>query len=603
MLSEKELLELKERIFKLLDFNSDIEIKTEYFEGVSVKIEGNEATLGYSTRVQLARAIFLLALNLHEGKTNLNIRQTPRFKELGVMLQVQTPLKIEFVIKYMETMAALGYTYIWLYMETSYEVKGYPFFGYMRGRYTAEELKRIDEEGTKLGLEVIPCIQTFGHLDDYLRWGEATPIKDSPGCLLADCEETYKFIEALISTVSGIFRSRRVHIGFDETKGMGLGRYLIDHDYPNRTELFCRHLSRVKEICEKYGLKPTMWSDMPFRLGGDGYSDEYDTKSVIPEIVSKATAGVDMCFWDYYTTEYEPYNKTLKRHQEIFPDSVIVFAGGVWILDDHIMNMPHTLNAATVALEACIDNKIENVNATVWGSAGNTNMDQSIPGLAVFSEYCYLGRDCTKEDIYRAGEFVSKLSRRFIEAVSEFQLGHKFSLKLGSRLIWCDVLYELMRYNLDYQWAKDRLSNALEIIKEENVPDLVFKECAETAFKIAIMKCTILKDLRSSYKAGNKEFLNKVANELIDELIPLYHRLNELRVELWMRSTTPFGVEKLQIQYAGMIERLKFAKKRINQYLNGEISVIEELEEEILDEGYVDWLYCEAHTMTFKPRV
>ena len=46
MLSEK-LFELKERIFKLLDFNSNVKIKTEYFEGINVKLEGNETDLGY----------------------------------------------------------------------------------------------------------------------------------------------------------------------------------------------------------------------------------------------------------------------------------------------------------------------------------------------------------------------------------------------------------------------------------------------------------------------------------------------------------------------------------------------------------------------------
>ncbi len=598
MFSENSIAELKERIFDLVGFSGDVQIKTEHFDGVRVKLCDGVATLGHSTRAQLARALFLLAMNMNEGKTEVDICQIPKFKDLGVMLDMQTPLKVDFVIKYMETMAALGFTYIWLYMETSYEVKEYPFFGYMRGRYTAEELKRIDDEGTKLGLEVIPCIQTFGHLSDYLRWGAATPIKDSPECVLADCEETYEFIETLIKTVSGIFRSDKVHIGFDETRGMGLGRYLIDHDYPDRMELFCRHLVRVKEICSKYGLKPSMWSDMPFRLGGDGHTEEYDRKSVIPEIVSKATAGVDMVFWDYYCTEYEPYNKTLKRHLELFPDSEVVFAGGVWILDDHIMNMPHTLNASIPALEACIDNDIQNVNATIWGSAGNTSVEQSLPGLAVFSEYCYLGKECTKDDIYKVAEFATKLSRRFIEAISEFHLGHKHSLKLGSRLIWCDIMYELMRYNLDYVEAKERFIKALDIIESEEVPsDPVLKECAEVLFRTAIIKCDILKDLRSKYKSGDKKFLSKVANELIPKLLPMYERISELRVELWMRSTKPFGVEKLQFDYAGIIERLKFAQKRLNQYITGEIDIIEELEQVILDEGYVDWLGSNHHTM------
>lgn len=598
MFTLQEINEIKERIFKQVKFTFDGEINVEEFDGVKVYYEDGTAVLGYTTKSQLARCFFLLALEISSGKEKINIEQKPCFKDLGVMLSMQTPLKVDFVINYMTCMAALGYTYIWLYMETSYEVKEYPFFGYMKGRYTAEDLKKIDEEGEKLGIEVIPCIQTFGHLSDYLRWPAAGTVKENAECLLPDCEETYKFIEALVRTVSGIFKTRKIHIGFDETRGMGLGRYLINHDYPDRTELFCSHLVRVKEICFKYGLKPAMWSDMPFRLGGDGHSDEYDEKSVIPPIVSEATAGVDMVFWDYYNSTYEPYDKTLKRHLELFPDSEVVFAGGVWVLDNHIMNMPHTLNATIPAMQACIDNGIQNVNATIWGNASNTNLDQSIHGLAAFSEFCYLGRDCTRDDIYKVMEYLTKMSREFIEAISVFHLGYKNSLKLGSRLIWTDVLYEKMRFNLNYKWAKKMLSEALPTIKEADVSvDPIFKEYCIKLFEAAIIKCDVLGGLRSAYKHGDKEFVRKVCENYIPELIPLYERIGDIKAHLWMRSTTPFGVESIQIQYAGMISRLKFAIERLTQYLNGEISVVEELEQEILDEGYVDWLGDNAHIM------
>jgi len=600
MFNTVEVLELKNRIFNQVKFSFDGEIKLEEFDGVKVVYKDGSAVLGCTTRAQLARCFFLLALEISSGREEFYIEQKPNFKELGVMLSMQAPLKEDFVINYMECMAALGYTYILLYMETSYEVKEYPFFGYMRGRYTAENLKRLDEEGEKLGLEVIPCIQTFGHLSDYLRWGAATPVKDSAECILADSEETYAFVEALIKTVKSIFRSKRVHIGFDEARGMGLGRYLINNDYPDRTELFCRHLVRVKEICKKYELEPMMWSDMPFRLGGDGHSDEYDEKSIIPKVVSEATDGVAMCFWDYYNREYEPYDKCLKRHKQIFPDSEIVFSGGVWVLDNHIMNMPHTLNATIPAMKACIDNGIENVMATIWGNASNTNMDQSIPGLAAFSEFCYVGKECTKNEIYKAAAYLTKMSRNFIEAISEFHLGYKNSLKLGSRFIWTDILYGLMRFDVDYGDAKVRFENALERIKGESLPhDPDFMEYVTKLFEAAIIKCDILKDIRGRYKERDIDFLKKVSCDMIPELIPIYERIGELKTELWMRSTTPFGVENVQFEYADMISRLKFAKVRLDEFINGKIDIIEELEQEILDEGYVDWCGTYTHMKAY----
>ncbi len=591
--------ELKERIFKLVNFEYNGDITITDYDGVLVKAKEGNAIVGAASLSMLARAFFLLAMETALGKKEIDIEQKPKFDDLGVMLAVQFPMKPEKVVEYMETMSALGFNYMLLYMETSYELKGYPFFGYMRGRYTEEELSYIDQEGQKLGIEVIPCIQTFGHMQDYLRWPKVIAVKDSAECLLADCDETYELIEAMISTMARIFKSRRIHIGFDETRGMGLGRYLKDHDYPDRMELFCSHLTRVKEICFKYDLRPMMWSDMPFRLGGDGHSQEYDEKSVIPPIVSDAASGVDMCYWEYYQPDYDSYDRTIKRHLELFKNSNVIYSGAVWVRDNNIMNMPHTIRCMTPSLEACIDNNMKNVNATIWGNASDTNLFQSLPGLALFSEYCYRGKECTLDEVYSVSQFATGLSREYIEAVSEIHLGFENSFKMGSRLILCDVLFELMRYKLDYTWAKERLTKALEVIEKETHDNKYCpKEYAESFFKIAIIKCKIFEGIRPAYKSGDKEFLSKVANEYIDELIPLYKTASRLKADLWMETTKPFGIEKIQTVFAGVIARLEFAKERINKYINGDIDRIEELEHEVLDEGYINWLGDSSHYLS-----
>ena len=105
--------------------------------------------------------------------------------------------------------------------------------------------------------------------------------------------------------------------------------------------------------------------------------------------------------------------------------------------------------------------------------------------------------------------------------------------------------------------------------------------------------------LRTAYKAGDKEFIKRTIEEFIPYLIPRYRKLSRQRTELWMNSTRPFGVESLHMEYGGIIERLGFISERLTQYVNGEIDIVEELEQEILDEGYVDWLGNSAHYITF----
>lgn len=68
-------------------------------------------------------------------------------------------------------------------MEDMYEIKERPHFGYLRGRYSFDELEAIDDYAYSLGIEAVPCIQTFGHLKNYLCWPEAASLKDGPAIM------------------------------------------------------------------------------------------------------------------------------------------------------------------------------------------------------------------------------------------------------------------------------------------------------------------------------------------------------------------------------------------------------------------------------------
>ena len=46
-----------------------------------------------------------------------------------------------------------------------------------------------------MGLELIPCIQTLGHLERFLHWESSAELQDTPDVLLAGEEKTYCLIE------------------------------------------------------------------------------------------------------------------------------------------------------------------------------------------------------------------------------------------------------------------------------------------------------------------------------------------------------------------------------------------------------------------------
>ena len=58
--------------------------------------------------------------------------------------------------------------------------------------------------------------------------------------------------------------------------------------------------------------------------------------------------------------------------------------------------------------------------------------------------------------------------------------------------------------------------------------------------------------------------------------------MHVLREELWQEEFKPNGYEVLDVRMAGVEARLKSARRRIRDYLDGKIPSLEELEEERL---------------------
>ena len=61
-------------------------------------------------------------------------------------------LNLKSVKKYIDLLAKMDYKGLMLYTEDTYEVNNEPYFGYLRGRYSKEELKEISSYGNKKDL-------------------------------------------------------------------------------------------------------------------------------------------------------------------------------------------------------------------------------------------------------------------------------------------------------------------------------------------------------------------------------------------------------------------------------------------------------------------
>lgn len=588
---------IKDRVFGLVNFKFDGEITFKEFQGVSVEYDGKNAVIGYSTKPQLARGYFLLAKEVSKNKGAFSISQKPHFEELGVMLDVSRGgvMKVESIKKYLDYMATLGFNVCMLYMEDLFEVKDFPLFGYMRGRYSTAELKEIDDYAYELGIEVIPNIELLGHLGQFLRWEPTTEYRDDTQVLLVGEPKTYEFIENVISTLRSTFRSDRIDINMDEPDGLGLGRYLTLNGYREAKDVFNEHLKKVVEICEKYGYKrPITDSDVYFY---NPLKEDYAIDTVVPQDVIDNVPDVALVFWDYYHSDINFYNENMRKHK-LF-NKEIIFCGSLWTPQGFVPNFRTTFEMAIPGLKSSIQNDIKFYFATLWNDGGwETNYMSAIGGLPIFSEFCYIGENCTEEEIFDVSSYLINMDKPLMDAISDFHLGYEPLINSGRGIVYCDLLFDTLCIDIDFEKARDTYKNALKVF--ENYKDNDFYGYYKALFEVCAVKSDILLKLRNAYKNGDKDYLKDVAYNVIPNLRELYSTLYKEFKAHWNETNKPNALEMYCHRFGGIDLRLENVAEILDEYLTGKKAAITELEEEVVPGINQKWRFAHEFVCTYR---
>ena len=568
------------------------QVNAEQGEGLQVDWDGGDAGITADDTTALCRGLFLLSRAIREKKEKLHIREKRHFAHCGAMLDMSRNqvMTVAAVKEWIDRQAALGLNMLMLYTEDTYEIPEYPYFGYLRGRYTREELQELDQYAAERGIEMIPCVQTLAHLAQYLQWPAARAIRDQPDILLIDSEETYTFLETMIRTLADCFSSRRILIGMDEAHGVGLGKYLLQHGYTDRFDLMNRHLERVCGICRKYGYRPIMWSDMFFRLGSRK-NDYYDPESHVPDRVIEQLPQVEMAYWDYYHDNEAFYEHMLQEHERMRRGTV--YAGGVWTWSGFMPNRQLTRHSMEPALRVNARRETDTVIATFWGDDGaETSYRMGIDGLTLFSEACWRGAEFELAECDRMAECLTGVPTAVREAWDAFY-ADDYLKRSSKRLIWSDPLYPC---GVDEEQMETlRLAAEKAIRMLEKAEGNTENGYALALFRTLKGKIELKTAVRRAYREGDREALKAIGQADFPRMIELYGKLNQAHRILWEASSRRQGWEVLSLRYGGAIGRLKDVQEEIGRFLRGELPGIPELDEKELPDGKGD-LYTQVST-------
>ncbi len=529
-------------------------------------------------------------LSLRDIKEVQNgIEESTSFKTMGIMLDCSRNgvMKVEHFKEWLNQLALLGYNMAMLYTEDTYELEGEPYFGYHRGRYTADELREIDDYASQLGIEMIGCIQTLGHLEQILRWGVYGKVKDTSSVLLVGEEKTYELIEKMISHFADVYRSKRIHIGMDETHDLGRGRYLDLFGYKRGFDIFNEHLARVTQICKKYGLKPMIWSDMYFRMGSK-VNEYYDDSCVIPdEVKAKIPKDVELVYWDYYHTDKEGYLKMIDKHKDL--GFTPIMGSGVWTWCRLSHAMPTTQATVSCCVPACRQKGMDEIFFTMWGDDGAyCEFDSALAGLAYSAELMYSDDDDIDVELLKR-RFAAICSADFdsTNLTSELDMYEGTKTKgypriYGASVLWDDPLYGIYFHNeqLDTPeiWERaqkhySELVGRLEAITER---DEKINHAVILA-KLLAEKIGLRIKLEQAYETKNFEMMKEVLVK-VDLMIDLHNQLDASFRKLWVQRNKFVGLDTIQRRLASLARRYRELSDRIRELIEGKIDKIEELE-------------------------
>lgn len=157
---------------------------------------------------------------------------------------------------------------------------------------TDEEYKKLHEVMKKEDIDVIPLVQTCGHLDFILSHPDLAHIREEhhkPDQLCPTNPDSMTFVKELVDMYAELHpESKYFHIGGDETRQLGICPECADYVHKHgKGGLYTYHMNQVIDyVCSK-GLIPLVYDDMV--CAHREAMKDLDRRAVI-------------IYWDYWTT-------------------------------------------------------------------------------------------------------------------------------------------------------------------------------------------------------------------------------------------------------------------------------------------------------------
>jgi hypothetical protein len=246
-----------------------------------------------------------------------------------------------------------------LYIEPDHIVYDFdPTIGCDYDRFTGEELRELVDYAHLHHVEVIPLIQSMGHMENLLShpsYSHLAEVPHSPD-IAPMHPDSIKLMEKILSEVLPVFDSEWVHLGLDETFTIGRGQSKDAVEERGKAGVFAEWYMQLKDIVDRHEKKMMIYSDMVLSH---------------PEITDMLPKDITMMFWDYVPRTHYQGIKQLKE-----AGFSLLGLSGSW---DWYNLYPDT-SMSTRNIEALVPDLIENNGIghfiASWGDPYGENLSE-----------------------------------------------------------------------------------------------------------------------------------------------------------------------------------------------------------------------------------
>jgi hypothetical protein len=225
------------------------------------------------------------------------LRDAPDFPTRGLMLDVsrcKVPT-MDSLLELLPLLADLRYNQLQLYIEHTFAFADHEVVWKEASPFTAGEIRQLAAACAEYGIELVPNLNSFGHMERWLQHsayahlgecpdGFSEPYESAHGTTLHPDAASLQFLDSLYAEYLPHFPGTLFNIGCDETWELGVGRAKVACESRSKERVYLDFLCQIEGLVRGRGRQTMFWGDIILRQ---------------PELIGELPDGIIALNWGY----------------------------------------------------------------------------------------------------------------------------------------------------------------------------------------------------------------------------------------------------------------------------------------------------------------